>query len=152
MSAKPEPKPNFISDCLIMLLYCFCLLECPVHNKKLKYYCRNCKCLCCSSCHLFGSHKNHNCFQVHEAEEKERKALVKLQSQVEQHGEKFIKGRGEVQRTIEELRQNTIAVKDIARRYYRELRAAIDQGEKVLIEDIDRRSEARMKALNEQLR
>lgn len=125
--------------------------ECPVHKELTKFYCRNCRCLCCASCHKFGSHKNHSCFQVHEAEEKERKALVRLQTQVEQHGEKFIKGRGEVQRTIENVKKNTIEVKDIARRYYRELRAAIDQGEKSLIEDIDKRSDAKLKALNEQL-
>lgn len=126
--------------------------ECPVHKELTKFYCRNCRCLCCASCHKYGSHKNHSCFQVHEAEEKERKALVRLQTQVEQHGEKFIKGRGEVQRTIENVKKNTIEVKDIARRYYRELRAAIDQGEKSLIEDIDKRSDAKLKALNEQLR
>ena len=78
--------------------------------------------------------------------------MVKLQSQVEKHGEKFIKARGEVQRTIEAVKKNTIAVKDMARRYYRELRAAIDQGEKILMEDIDKRSDVKLKALNEQLR
>lgn len=117
-----------------------------------EYYCRNCRCLCCETCFRFGNHKNHSYFQVHEAEERERKALVRLQTQVEQHGEKFIKARGEVQRTIEGVKKNTTAVKDVARRYYRELRAAIDQGEKILIEDIDKRSEAKLKALNEQLR
>lgn len=125
--------------------------ECPTHKKMAEYYCRNCRCLCCESCFRFGNHKNHSCFQVHEAEERERKALVRLQTQVEQHGEKFIKARGEVQRTIEGVKKNTTAVKDVARRYYRELRAAIDQGEKILIEDIDKRSEAKLKALNEQL-
>lgn len=127
-------------------------LECPTHKKMTEYYCRNCRCLCCETCFRFGNHKNHSCFQVHEAEERERKALVRLQTQVEQHGEKFIKARGEVQRTIEGVKKNTTAVKDVARRYYRELRAAIDQGEKILIEDIDKRSEAKLKALNEQLR
>ena len=57
-----------------------------------------------------------------------------------------------MQRAIEDVKKNTIEVKDIARRYYRELRAAIDQGEKTLIEDIDKRSDAKLKALNEQLR
>ena len=57
-----------------------------------------------------------------------------------------------MQRTIDDVKKNTIEVKDIARRYYRELRAAIDQGEKTLIEDIDKRSDAKLKALNEQLR
>lgn len=57
-----------------------------------------------------------------------------------------------MQRTIEDVKKNTIEVKDVARRYYRELRAAIDQGEKTLIEDIDKRSDAKLKALNEQLR
>lgn len=125
--------------------------ECPTHKEITKYYCRNCRCLCCKSCHLYGNHKNHSCFQVHEAEERERKALVRLKTQVEQHGEKFIKARGEVQRTIEEVKKNTTAVKDVARRYYRELRAAIDQGEKILMADIDKRSDGKLKALNEQL-
>lgn len=40
----------------------------------------------------------------------------------------------------------------MARRYYRELRAAIDQGEKILMEEIDGRSDVKLKALNEQLR
>lgn len=57
-----------------------------------------------------------------------------------------------MQRTIENVKKNTIEVKDIARRYYRELRAAIDQGEKMLMEDVDKRSEVKLKALNEQLR
>lgn len=108
--------------------------------------------MCCESCYRFGNHKNHSCFQVHEAEERERKALVKLQTQVEQHGKKFIKARGEVQRTIEDVKKNAIAVKDMARRFYRELRAAIDQGEKLLMEDIDKRTDAKLKTLNEQLR
>lgn len=125
--------------------------ECPVHREMTKYYCRNCRCLCCESCYRFGNHKNHSCFQVHEAEERERKALVKLQTQVEQHGKKFIKARGEVQRTIEDVKKNAIAVKDMARRFYRELRAAIDQGEKLLMEDIDKRTDAKLKTLNEQL-
>lgn len=125
--------------------------ECPTHKEKTKYYCRNCRCLCCASCHRYGSHKNHSCFQVHEAEEKERKALVKLQTQVEQRGAKIIKARGEVQQTIEGVKKNTIEVKDIARRYYRELRAAIDQAETILMEDINKRSDVKLKALNEQL-
>lgn len=125
--------------------------ECSVHKEMTKYYCRNCRCLCCESCYRYGNHKNHSCFQVHEAEERERKALVKLQTQVEQHGEKFIKARGEVQRAIEEVKKNTIAVKDMARRFYRELRAAIDQAEKLLMEDVDKRTSAKLKALNEQL-
>lgn len=125
--------------------------ECSVHKEMTKYYCRNCRCLCCESCYRFGNHKNHNCFQVHEAEERERKALVRLQTQVEQHGEKFIKARGEVQKAIEDVNKNTIAVKDMARRFYRELRTAIDQAEKLLMEDIEKRTGAKLKALNEQL-
>ena len=118
----------------------------------MKFYCRNCKCVCCGYCQLYGKHKNHNCFQVHEAEERERKVLVKLQSQVEQHGEKYIKARGEVQKMIEDVKQNTITAKDLVRRYYRELRAAIDEGEKMLTQEISKRSETKLKALNEQLR
>lgn len=89
---------------------------------------------------------------MHEAEERERKALVRLQTQVEQHGEKFIKARGEVQKAIEDVNKNAIAVKDMARRFYRELRTAIDQAEKLLMEDIEKRTGAKLKALNEQLR
>ncbi|RMX36761.1 hypothetical protein pdam_00008971 [Pocillopora damicornis] len=87
--------------------------ECPTHKEKTKYYCRNCRCLCCASCHRYGSHKNHSCFQVHEAEEKERKALVKLQTQVEQRGAKIIKARGEVQQTIEGVKKNTIEISSL---------------------------------------
>lgn len=76
---------------------------------------------------------------------------MKLQTQVEQRGAKIIKARGEVQQTIEEVKKNTIEVKDIARRYYRELRAAIDQAETILMEDINKRSDVKLKALNEQL-
>lgn len=77
---------------------------------------------------------------------------MKLQTLIEQRGAKIIKARGEVQQTIEGVKKNTIEVKDIARRYYRELRAAIDQAETILMEDINKRSDVKLKALNEQLR
>ena len=149
-----DDQPHGCAATSIQLIFIYILdtLECPTHKEKTKYYCRNCRCLCCASCHRYGSHKNHSCFQVHEAEEKERKALVKLQTQVEQRGAKIIKARGEVQQTIEGVKKNTIEVKDIARRYYRELRAAIDQAETILMEDINKRSDVKLKALNEQLR
>ena len=37
-------------------------------------------------------------------------------------------------------------------RYYRELRAAIDQAEKTLLEEIEKRIKNKLRALNEQVR
>lgn len=101
---------------------------------------------------MYGSHVGHSCFEVHEAEERERRVLEHLQTAVDEHADKYIKARGEVQRMIEDVKQGTIVAKDVARRYYRELRAAIDQGEKLLMQEISKRSETKLMALNEQVR
>ena len=53
---------------------------------------------------------------------------------------------------IEDVKKNSIDVKDTVRRYLREMRAAIDDMEKTLLVRLTRRSEANLKALREQLR
>eukprot|EP00795_Rhopilema_esculentum_P017786 gene17786-9464_t len=125
--------------------------ECPVHGEKMKIYCRMDRCLCCSYCETIGEHRGHDCFQVHEAEEKERIELQKLQQKVDLHCERYIKARGHVQQMIEEVKQNSVVVKDVVRRYFRELRATIDLTEKSLIAQLSKRSDSRLKALREQL-
>ncbi len=72
--------------------------------------------------------------------------------QVDSHSERFIKARGDVQRMIEDVKKNSIGVKDVVRRYFRELRATIDSTEKTLVEKLSSRSEVNLKALREQLR
>ena len=57
-----------------------------------------------------------------------------------------------MQQMIEEVKQNSVVVKDVARRYFRELRATIDSTEKSLIAQLSKRSDSRLKALREQLR
>ncbi|XP_032238176.2 E3 ubiquitin-protein ligase TRIM33 [Nematostella vectensis] len=150
-STGTTSRPKLTSRPSSGLLDYSLLPECMDHKEKLKFYCRVCQTLCCGSCQIYGAHKGHSCFEVHEAEERERRALEKLQASVERHGDKYIKARGDVQRMIEEVKQETIIVKDVARRYYRELRAAIDEGEKVLMQEISKRSDAKLKSLNEQV-
>ena len=60
----------------------FLISDCPVHSEKMRIYCRTDRCLCCSYCETIGDHKGHDCFQVHEAEERERAALQRLQEKV----------------------------------------------------------------------
>ena len=91
--------------------------DCSEHGAKLKFYCRECKCICCSHCQTYGHHKGHSTFEVHEAEEQERKLLSRIQARVEQHAKKFIKARAEVQKTIEEVKKDSIVATDVARRY-----------------------------------
>lgn len=53
---------------------------------------------------------------------------------------------------IEDVKKNSITVKDVVRRYLRELRAAIDATEKNLLAKLSKRGETNLKALREQLR
>ncbi|KAK3748803.1 hypothetical protein QZH41_016025, partial [Actinostola sp. cb2023] len=146
----PLPLPYPATQAIIVHNAMCLLLECPEHKDKLKFYCRTCNALCCAFCQLYGTHTGHSCFEVHEAEERERQILENLQSAVDKQSEKYIKARGDVQR-IEEVKQGCIIAKDTARRYYRELKAAIEQGEQLLMQDISKRSESKLKALNEQV-
>ena len=115
-------------------------------------YCSDCKSVCCTYCQIEGKHKGHKSFHVHEAEDIDKRNLHRLQQKVDEYGEKFIKSRSEVQRTIEEVKKNDIRVKDIIRRYYRELKTAIDNGEKTILEEIAKRNQSILRSLNEQLR
>ena len=130
----------------------FSLIECEEHGEKLKMYCSECKTACCTYCQIEGKHKNHKSFHVDEAEHIDKRNLHRLQQKVDDHGEKFIKSRSEVQRTIEELKKNDIRVKDLIRRYFRELRTAIETGEKILLEEVGKRNKLTLRSLNEQLR
>ena len=68
------------------------------------------------------------------------------------HSERYIKARGDVQKMIEDVKRNSITVKDVVRRYLRELRATIDSTEKQLLAKLNKRGEGNLKALREQLR
>lgn len=128
------------------------ILECEEHGEKLRMYCSDCKTVCCTYCQIEGKHKDHKSFHVHEAEDIDKRNLHRLQQKVDEYGEKFIKSRSEVQKTIEEVKKNDIRVKDIVRRYYRELKTAIDNGEKTILEEVGKRNQSTLRSLNEQLR
>lgn len=126
--------------------------ECEEHlGEKLKMYCSDCKTVCCTHCQIEGKHKGHKSFHIHEAEDIDKRKLRRLQQKVDEYGEKFIKSRSEVQRTIEDVKKNDICVKDLIRRYYRELRTAIDNGEKTILDEVGKRNQSTLRSLNEQL-
>eukprot|EP00794_Sanderia_malayensis_P000311 gene311-941_t len=145
-SESPSSRPSSS-----LLLDTDFIPECPVHGEKMRIYCRTDRCLCCTYCETSGEHRGHDCFQVHEAEERERIFLQKLQQKVEMHSERFIKARGDVQQMIEDVKKNSINVKDVVRRYFREMRAAIDSTEKTLVSKLTKKSDNNLKALREQL-
>ena len=68
------------------------------------------------------------------------------------HSERFIKARGDVQKMIEDVKKNSVTVKDVVRRYFRELRATIDVTERNLLSKLNMRGEMNLKRLREQLR
>ena len=78
--------------------------------------------------------------------------MLSLFIQVDTHSERFIRARGDVQRMIEDVKKNSIGVKDIVRRYFREMKATIEATEKSLVTKLTTRSEINLKALREQLR
>ena len=53
---------------------------------------------------------------------------------------------------IEDVKKNSVTVKDVVRRYFRELRTAIDSTEKNLLSKLSKRGENNLKKLREQLR
>ena len=57
-----------------------------------------------------------------------------------------------MQKSIEATKQNDIRLQDVVRRYFRELRMAVEQGEKIILEEMGKRNKATLRALNEQLR
>ena len=126
--------------------------ECDEHGEKLKLYCNQCKAVCCTFCQIEGDHKDHKIIHIHEAEDLDKRKLCRQQQKVDEYGEKFIKSRSDVQKTIEATKQNDIRLHDVVRRYFRELRMAVDHGEKIILEEVGKRNKATLRALNEQLR
>ncbi|XP_028415266.1 E3 ubiquitin-protein ligase TRIM58-like, partial [Dendronephthya gigantea] len=127
------------------------LPDCEEHGEKLKLYCNECKVVCCTFCEIEGSHKDHKTLHIHEAEDLDKRGLCRLQQKVDEYGEKYIKSRSDVQKSIEETKRNDIRVQDLVRRYFRELKTSIDHGEKIILEEIDKRNKATLRSLNEQL-
>ena len=108
--------------------------------------------VCCTFCQIQGKHKNHKILHIHEAEDLDKRSLSRLQQKVDEYGEKFIKSRGDVQKAIEETKKNDVRLHDIVRRYFRELRMATEHGEKIILEEVEKRNKATLRSLNEQLR
>lgn len=108
--------------------------------------------VCCTFCQIEGRHKNHKILHIHEAEDIDKRSLCRLQQKVDEYGEKYIKSRSDVQKAIEETKRNDVRVQDILRRYFRELRMAIEHGEKIILEEAGKRNKATLRSLNEQLR
>ena len=108
--------------------------------------------MCCTFCQIEGKHKEHKILHIHEAEDIDKRSLCRQQQKVDEYGEKFIKSRSDVQKAIEETKGNDVRLQDTVRRYFRELRTAIEQGEKIILEEAGKRNKATLRALNEQLR
>ena len=127
-------------------------VDCEEHGEKLKLYCNECKTVCCTFCQIEGKHKDHKILHVHEAEDIDKRGLCRLQQKVDEYGEKFIKSRSDVQKEIEATKKNDVRVQDTVRRYFRELRTAIDHGERIILEEVGKRNKITLRSLNEQLR
>ena len=108
--------------------------------------------MCCTFCQIEGKHKNHKVLHIHEAEDIDKRSLCRLQQKVDEYGERFIKSRSDVQKAIEETKQNDVRIQDIVRRYFREMKTAIEHGERVILEEVEKRNKATLRSLNEQLR
>ena len=115
-------------------------------------YCNDCKTVCCTYCQIDGKHKGHKSFHIHEAEDIDKRNLYRLQQKVDEYSEKYIKSRSDVQKAIEAVKKNDVHVKDLVRRYFRELRTAIDNSETAILDEVGRRNKLTLRSLNEQLR
>ena len=116
-------------------------------------YCKDCNIACCTYCLQNDTkHKGHKSVHIHEAEDLDKRHLFRLQQKLDDYAEKYIKSRSDVQKAIEAVKKNDVHVKDLIRRYFRELKTAIDSSEAGLIEEFSKRNNTTLRSLNEQLR
>lgn len=99
-----------------------------------------------------ASHERHKIVHIHHAEDIDKRSLSRLQEKVDEYGEKYIKCRSDIQKAIETVKKNDIETEDLISRYFRQLRTAIDEGERLIIEEVKKRNKISLRCLNEQLR
>jgi hypothetical protein len=84
-------------------------------------------------------------------EEKQRDSIYIMQDEVDLMYERFLRARGVVQNTIEDLKTNSSTTKDQVSRAFRTMRMALDDTENLLLGEIELITENRLHGLRKQL-
>lgn len=138
-SDKPKPHSGLLE-------------ECDDHGLPLKIYCKHDKVMICTLCRTSNEqHSNHDCNKMNIDEEKQRDNIYIMQDEVDLMYERFLRARGVVQNTIEQLKTNSSTAKDQISRAFRSMRTTVDDTERMLIGEIDLITQNRLHGLRKQL-
>lgn len=123
---------------------------CVEHGDQLSSYCKEDQQLVCSSCLLYGPHKQHQSKLVKEAASDHRQTLIKLTPGVSEIVVSAKKANKDIETAIECVNDSSLRISDEIESHFMELIGVLESRKKQLKVDALHRSQNRVEALMEQ--
>lgn len=124
--------------------------QCPEHNDSFRRYCLKDGALVCSTCELYGSHKNHPTVFLNEAAVSERKKLKELNAEAFKQKQRMKVALSGVEDTCKRVQETGGKMEDEVDDFFQVLISLVEEKRQRVKMDIRMRTQFRVKALVDQ--
>ena len=124
--------------------------QCPEHDDYLRSYCLKDGALVCSTCVLYGAHRNHPTKFLSEAASLERKRLKELNVEAFKQKQRMKAALSSVEDTCKRVQETGGEMEDEVDNFFQVLISVVEEKRRSVKMDIRMRTQLRVKALLEQ--
>lgn len=124
--------------------------QCPEHEDYVRSYCLKDGALVCSTCELYGSHRNHPTKFLNEAAVSERKKIKELNAEVFKQKQRMKVALSGVENTCKRVQETGGKMEDEVDDFFQVLVGLVEEKRRSVKTDIRMRTQLRVKALVDQ--